>query len=246
MIAATATLNQLTTALEANGLKMPAAALRWTELRAELDQLAQHRDPDFQEVVDTLDPATLSEAVDLLTRQAVETETRIQVRSNLTQATAGRAVNEIRSRADDLTAQARKSFDSAARAIVKHADAYDPDDASEQVLTRGAEAAEGWRTIGQASADLDAHLSLWSLLYSAPIDLAAAVETYDGDHWRRIDGEQLFTQPNRWHALVRAGYRLRLNTLKETAAMLANTPEKQLRTGVVKREGFTVFEQARG
>lgn len=239
------TIRNLTDALTTCGLNLPesAAALVATRDALSVDR-DTHRIEQIHEVVDSLTPDNAIEHVERITRQRVEVELRSIVSSQLIAAVEARAARAVQAEADTLIAAHRKTFDAAAKIISKHAAAFGPTDPAESVLARGTEAAKAWSAILDASAVLDASAHLWSTLYERPATTDALVATFDGNHWRRIDSEEVF-ESGRWHGLVAAGYALRLNTYAESAALIAATPERALRWDPVRKDGFTAAEPVR-
>lgn len=239
------TIRNLTDALTACDLPLPttAAALVATREALSADRQA-HRIEQAHEVVDHLTPTNVVEHVERLTRQRVEVELRGIVSSQLVAAVEAQAARAVQAEADALIAAYRKTFDAAAKVIVKHAPAFGPTDPAESVLARGPEAAKAWSAILNASTVLDAGAHLWSTLYERPTTTDAVVATFDADHWRRIDSADVF-ESGRWHGLVAAGYTLRLNTYAESAALIAATPERSLRWERVRSDGFTAAEPVR-
>lgn len=233
------TIRNLSDALTACDLPMPKQAAEWISLRDAIradDQAAHIQQPDH--VIDQMTPKNASDYVDRLVRQRLEVDERRIVVSQLAATAEGRAARAIASEADSLIASYRKRFDTAAKTIIAHAPAFTPDDQAEAVLARGPEAAAAWSAITQASADLDAGLHLWSTLYERPATSATVVATFDGDHWRKVDAQVALESAHRWHALIAAGYTLRLNTLAESLALEDATPERELRYAQTNADGF--------
>jgi hypothetical protein len=240
------TIRNITDALATCQLPLPDSATHWTDIS---DALRTHHDAqtieDPTNALETMTADSAGETVDRLTRQRLEVNQSQIVARQLIEGANARAARAAQAHADSIIAAARKQFDQAAKTIHDNANAYSPNDTHEDVLRRGAHAATVWAEITRASHTLDAVTHLWSTLYGTPPTLDAVVETYDGDHWRRMDGEALLGSANRWYVLVAAGYTLRLNTHREARALAAATPERTLRSEHTRRDGFIVHDQVR-
>jgi hypothetical protein len=240
------TIRNITDALAACQLTLPKSAAHWTTIS---DALRDYHDGQVAEnpsdALETISAASAAETVARLTRQRLELDLSQVVARQLIEGANARAARAAQAEADSLIVKARRRFDAAAKVIAEYAAAYSPNDSHEDVLRRGVHAADVWFKITQATAELDAAAHLWCTLYERPTTVDAVIETYDGDHWRRVDAEQTFADASRWHALVALGYALRLNTYREAMALVAATPEKQLRAERVKVDGFAAIQQVR-
>ena len=240
------TLRNITDALATCQLPLPKPATRWTTIS---DALRAHHDAqlveDLTNALEAMTADSAAETVDRLTHQRLEAGPSQIVARQLIEGANARAVRAVQADAESIIAAARKQFDEAAKTIADNASVYSATDTHEDLLRRGIHAAEVWSKIAHASQTLDSVTHLWSTLYGTPATLDAVVATYDGDHWRRMDGEALFATGNRWHAIVAAGYMLRLNTYPEAMALVAATPERTLRSEISRRDGFIVMDQVR-
>ena len=189
------TLRNITDALATCQLPLPKSAARWTTIS---DALRAHHDAqlveDLTNALEAMTADSAGETVDRLTRQRLEVEPAQIVARQLIEGANARAVRAVQADADSIIAAARKQFDQAAKTIADNATVYSASDTHEDLLRRGVHAAEVWSKIAHASQTLDAVTHLWSTLYGTPATLDAVVSTYDGDHWRRMDGEALFAR----------------------------------------------------
>lgn len=235
-VPATTTLRSLLDHLTALGLTAPKAA---TVYLTKLDALRAAEDAPLhpRQIIDQTDAADLPAAVTAETRRRVENTERQRVTGELVDAAARAAVRAIRDDADALIAQARKGFATAAAPVTKHAAAFAPGSSAAEVLDRGPATAKAWTAMAEAAPLLDRYVSFWGSLYGRPATASTVVETYDGDHWRRVDATAAWESGSRWHALAHAGYALTLHTEKEARALDNATPEKQLRA---ERRGMGV------
>lgn len=237
-------------ALATCSLSVPASAQRWLDVAATLEQ---ERDAEAERTalnahhfIENITTDNAAAMLDEFTAAKLEAETRELLARQLIESANAKAEACIRAEADALIGMARKGFDKAVRQLTTDAGMYDPADSTEAVLRRGPDVAAAWGRVQDVSATLDQHLALWSALYGSRQTVDAVVKSYDEDHWRRVDADALFTGANRWHALAAAGYPLQLNTAAETAALIAATPERDLRAERGYVEGFLTTQTVRG
>lgn len=240
------TIDHALTSLAAIGINPPAPVRPWLEVR---DRLAAEMDnepiSDHRLVVDDLLEGDTAAIVASVTRARVEAATRRTTIIEMREAASQRALAALRRESDSILRTARKSFEKTAASLAPHVDAFKPDDDTAKVLRQGPAAAAAWAAFEQAGATLDAHITAWSALYGRR-SIDVVIKSYDGDWWRRVDAEALYDTPNRWHALMAAGYELTLNSPDEITALRTATPERELRVEQVRNEGFGGARMVRG
>lgn len=245
MIPNATTIKLLVGSLTAVGIAIPKDAAEWLLLTERLAANLDRPTEDLQAAAASLKTEGVDTIVDSLVRERVEASARTLVVNELIEVASANAVRAIRTKGDSLIAKARIGFDKHARIILEHAPAYSPDQPASDVLDSGTASAAAWTAIRDASAALDAYVTMRSNLYGVPANADSVVASYHGDWWKRVDGSQDFDTRERWHRLARRGLNLRLNTHAEALALEAATPEQELRSETSYEGGVTRHAQVR-
>ncbi len=210
---------QARTALDVQAAALTAASATPTEdLRADAE-------------AGTLDPATIGarvrEAALALNARAAAHEVARELIHPL-QKVATRAVMAD---ADRIVKAMRPAFDTVAAGIAEAAARFDPDTSPERVIATGPEATAAYRTLDQHRATLDRVHAVRATLtrsygYGATGTPAAAWYVATFVDFAQVERAQRLLEQDggpggQWLRLASAGYRLRLNTATEAAAVLA-------------------------
>ncbi|UDY22395.1 hypothetical protein [Nocardioides sp. Kera G14] len=250
MIPATTTFAPTVSSLAALGIKPSKTVQHWLDLVAKLRDIAEQdrqTPATIEDEIDSVSVESADEAIAARVRRDMERQNRINIAGQMVEAACSRGMAEVRAEGDDIVGRLRPTFDKAADIVRTNAEAFDPDEDPAAVLSRGAQAAAAWTAIRDASDTLNAICRALAPLYGLQPDADAVVSNYDGDHWKRVDAQAAFDWPNNdWHALVRFGLTLRLNTPLERLQLIAATPEKTTRHETVMHAGFRAIATVRG
>jgi hypothetical protein len=176
-------------------------------------------------------PEELAERVQAAALALTAQQNAHQIIRDLQSPLAKHARAAVRENGDALIRAMRKKFDHAAKAMNAAAGLFPAQSSAEDVLRLGSAAAAAWGQLAEASRVLNlvhaarmamAGYGTYSdpehrvLMYVAdvrdPQSLAVAADAFDRDGHRAGPG-------GRWHALAAAGFKLRLNTAAEMAAL---------------------------
>jgi hypothetical protein len=230
-------------------LPVPDETERWLDVRdqilADLERQSVPVHP--REAIEEVGgETTAASIIDRATRHRVDSAERHRISHELRFAAVERALHAIRAEADNIIVAAREGFDEVADVFTDHAELFSPEAGAEEILSQGDEVAAAWRHFRDTGPRLNAYLGLWSDLYGRQANVDTIAATYDGDWWRRVDAEEAFNGPNRWHALVAQGIELRLNTYSEVRQLEADTPPKEMRGEMVYEGGIRGMRMVRG